>query len=335
MRKLVFLFLFWLFVGCENQFLKDNSSNPEYVFESFWYELNRNYSFFSYMNLNWDSVYSSYRPLVMPGTTDDELFRIFGDILNLLNDAHTNVYTPMGIAGNTDYFEKYPINQIDSDQPYFKYYQSNNRIFEFGELASSNLGYVKIKTFDGEHDNFEKFDSIINSFKSSLGLIIDVRSNRGGKISNSELIIKSIADSLRFICKYRIRNGPSHENFSDWINYYTKFSETNAYYKKPIAILTNRQSFSATEWFVLSAGILPNVTIVGDTTGGGSAFPIIQELPNGWLLRISNTQTVLPSGRDFQFTGLYPDIPIWINANDASRNIDTILEKAISVLAGD
>lgn len=334
MRKSQFLFvcLILLCIGCEKLPVKDNQNDPEYIFDTFWSELDRNFSFFSYVNLNWDSVYSAYRPLVTVDTPDSELFHLFGHILRLLNDPHTMVYTPMGIGGPINYFDKFPLNQIDSIRHYFKNYQANDRIFEYGMLAGKNIGYIKIKTFNGIEANFEKFDSIVNIFHSADALIIDVRSNRGGLISNTRTVINSIADTLRLVCKYRIRNGPSHNDFSPWINYYIGNSAITAHYSKPIAVLTNRQSFSATEWFVMSARTLPNVTIIGDTTGGGSAMPIIRELPNGWLLRISNSQTQLSSGRDFQFTGLYPDIPVWISAADASKNIDAILEKAMAVL---
>jgi C-terminal processing protease CtpA/Prc len=101
---------------------------------------------------------------------------------------------------------------------------------------------------------------------------------------------------------------------------------------KPVMILTNRQSFSATEWFVLLMDLAPKVQIVGDTTGGGGSVPITRELPNGWTLRISNTQTRLPSGRMFQGTGIYPDVPVWISKEDESNSIDTILEKAMELL---
>lgn len=332
MKKLFILFLIFLCVGCEKLPVNDNYNNPEYTFDTFWSELDRNFSFFSYLNISWDSVYSAYRPSVTSYTTDSELFHVFNNMLYLLNDPHTVVFAPMGIAGITNYFEQYPINQIDFNAQYFNYYQANDRIFEYGLLLEKNIGYIKIKTFNGDKANFEKFDSIINSFSFTDGLIIDVRSNRGGLISNTKTIIKSIADTVRLVCKYRTRNGPSHNDFSPWADYYIDNSTTTVHYNKPIAVLTNRQSFSAAEWFVMSVRILPNVTVIGDTTGGGSAMPIIRELPNGWQLRISNTQTLLPSGRDFQFTGLYPDIPIWISKDDASKNIDTILEKAIAVL---
>jgi len=58
-------------------------------------------------------------------------------------------------------------------------------------------------------------------------------------------------------------------------------------YTDPIALLTNRRTFSAAESFVLAMRTLPQVTIVGDTTGGGSGNPLHRELPNGWGLSVS------------------------------------------------
>jgi C-terminal processing protease CtpA/Prc len=101
---------------------------------------------------------------------------------------------------------------------------------------------------------------------------------------------------------------------------------------KPVAVLTNRGSFSATEWFVLFMQLQANVTIVGDTTGGGGAVPISRELPNGWILRVSNTQTKLASGKVFQKSGIAPDVPVWITESDEQKNVDTILESAIALL---
>lgn len=124
-------------------------------------------------------------------------------------------------------------------------------------------------------------------------------------------------------------HGKKHTDFSDWIDVFVTPSIGGVHIAKPVTIITNRYSYSATEWFVLLAATLPHVKILGDTTGGGSAIPLIRELPNGWLLRISNTQIMTPSGDDFQFKGLYPDVPVWITSSDAEKGIDTILEKAM------
>jgi C-terminal processing protease CtpA/Prc len=274
-----------------------------------------------------------YKPLIKRETSADSLFRILARITDLLHDAHTNIYTQMGIAGNIYYFNNYPENQIDLNESYFEYYNTG-RIFEYGKLKKVNIGYLKIRTFDGENKSFDEIDSLLLALNTTQGLIIDVRSNFGGKISNSKIIASRFADSTRYVGKYRVRNGMKHDDFSDWIDIFLSPANKGTYYNKPIVVLTNRMSYSATEWFILLINSLPKVTTVGDTTGGGSAIPLIRELPNGWLLRISNTQVMLPSGRDFQNTGLYPDVPIWITTEDSEKKTDTILEKAISVLSG-
>jgi len=329
MKKLLFTFWFFLMFGCEDPFSSDQQQTD--VFESFWEEVDRNYAFFDESEIDWDSIKLVNQQQINLLSSEQQLFETIDEMLKDLNDPHTVVYAPMGIAGPTNYFDQFPINQVDDMSGYFDNYTSLNRVFEYGMLKNVNLRYIRIKTFDGEANLFEQFDSLLNIFSGISGLIIDVRSNRGGLISNTEVVMKPLTDSTRRVAKYRARNGNSHADFSDWINSYIKPSGMRSF-TKPIAVLTNRQTFSATEWFVLSAAVLPNVTIVGDTTGGGSGRPILRELPNGWLLRVSNTQTQLPSGRDFQFTGLYPDIPIWISEKDRMNNVDTILEQAIALL---
>ncbi len=330
-RVLYIILMMLLFSGCENSLFEDRNDNPEYNFNAFWHKLDRNYSFFTYTKINWESVYSVYRPQVTSRTSINDLFKIFTQIADLLNDAHTNVFTPMGVTGNTNYFEKYPINQIDISDSNFEHL-TVNRVFEYGKFKTANIGYVRIKSFDGENKNFEEIDSVLHALTTADGLIIDIRSNRGGYISNSEIVASRLADSTRIACKYRVRNGPRHTDFSGWIDVSVTPSKTGEHYHKPIAILTNRNTYSAAEWFVLLARAMPNVTIVGDTTGGGSAQTLIRELPNGWILRTSNTQTLLPSGSDFQFTGLYPNVPVWISPQDSAKEVDTILEKAISIV---
>ena len=57
--------------------------------------------------------------------------------------------------------------------------------------------------------------------------------------------------------------------------------------KRKVVVLTNRHSYSATNDFVNSMRCFPNVTLVGDKTGGGSGLPFSSELPNGWGVRFS------------------------------------------------
>jgi C-terminal processing protease CtpA/Prc len=274
-----------------------------------------------------------YKPIVGPNTSSVELFEIMDKALTLLNDGHLNIHTPHGIGGNTKYFSVFPENPVvaQPDGPYFEYYHVINRQMSVGKIKNSGLSYLRIKTFDGREVDFARIDSVLHSLVWSSGLIIDVRSNYGGSIGNAESVASKFLKTTSVAYEYRIRNGPRHSDFTPWYPIEIIPSPAPGWAEKQVVILTNRGSFSATEWFVLFMKRRPGVAVVGDTTGGGGAIPITRELPNGWILRIPNTQTRLPSGEFFQSTGIAPDVPVWLNDEDQANGVDTILESAITL----
>ena len=71
----------------------------------------------------------------------------------------------------------------------------------------------------------------------------------------------------------------------------------------------------------------PNVTIVGDRTGGGAGMPFSSELPNGWAVRFSACPMY---DRDKQMTefGIDPDYKVSLASKDFARGKDTIIEFA-------
>jgi len=78
--------------------------------------------------------------------------------------------------------------------------------------------------------------------------------------------------------------------------------------------------------------VLPNVTIIGDTTGGGSANPISLQLPNGWSYRVSRWIQYTADKQIFEGKGIAPDLQVTITTKDSLAGRDVILEKAIDFL---
>ena len=74
---------------------------------------------------------------------------------------------------------------------------------------------------------------------------------------------------------------------------------------------------------------LGNVTIVGDTTGGGCGLPFTSELPNGWRVRFSSCPIMDNKGQLTEF-GVAPDVRVDMNEND--RTSDAILDEAVNIL---
>ena len=72
---------------------------------------------------------------------------------------------------------------------------------------------------------------------------------------------------------------------------------------------------------------MPNVTVIGDRTGGGSGLPFSSELPNGWTIRFSASPIYDAEMNHTEF-GIDPDIKVDITDEDYYNDIDTIIETA-------
>ncbi len=334
MRKnLIIILLSLLSFGCEKEYFSKNYNDPLFIFDSFWNEVDRRFSYFQYTKLNWDSVKLVYRNQINEYTSDIRLFQVLGKMISLLKDGHSNLFSSFGIAGYNGLYSlssnlKDTLNNLQKAN-YFTNYKIYNSVFNYGKFNNYNYGYIFLKTFDSliDEKEYEAIDSLLNIFKSTDGLIIDVRSNGGGNTLFADIIASRFAQTKKFIYKYRIKNGAGINDFTDWIDFYLS---PNLVYNKPVVVLTNRSSFSATESFVIDMKHQPMVKIAGDTTGGGSSNPLIRELPNGWIIRVSNSQRITFEGSDYQFIGIYPDVPV--KQSETQRNIDYTIDAAIEIL---
>lgn len=100
---------------------------------------------------------------------------------------------------------------------------------------------------------------------------------------------------------------------------------------KPIVVLINRHSYSATNFFSAFMSTIPNVTLIGDRSGGGGGVPVSFELPNGWKFRISVTRTYLPNGYNIE-EGIEPDLYQNTGPAEEMEGIDAIIERGRSFI---
>jgi hypothetical protein len=320
-----------MFTGCEKTVFDENTyDTPENVFEVFWKEFDRHYAFFPYLNLDWDSVYHAYKLRIHNDMSDQALFDVLSEMTYLLKDGHVNLYSKYEVSNYNAWYSLYPLNQINIARYLPDVFKPNNNVL-YSRIFGHSIGYICISSFNGDAEDYEVIDEILETFSGLKGIIIDVRSNGGGNSNNADIIAGRFSDKEYFVFKSRYRNGPEHTDFTPWYDYYLRPDSGNKFLK-PVAVLTNRRCFSSTEWFLAEMDAIPHATIVGDTSGGGSGNPLIRQLPNGWTFRLSNSQKQLPEGRDFQYTGIYPDVAVWISPADSARKIDTILETAIDLI---
>src|SRR5690606_9935253 len=158
---------------------------------------------------------------------------------------------------------------------------------------------------------------------SSLkGIIIDVRNNGGGNLRNARTLASCCTDEEVAYAKERRRTGPGAEDVSEWTTL-TFPSRTGSRPRGKVSVLTHRDCYCATSFFVQMMKTLPDVTILGDQTGGGGGAPSSGELPNGWQYRLSVTQTVDLNGEQIE-PGVGVDVPVQMRESDLRRNRDTL-----------
>ncbi|EPR71460.1 S41 family peptidase [Cyclobacterium qasimii] len=121
------------------------------------------------------------------------------------------------------------------------------------------------------------------------------------------------------------------DDFSTWEDITVPAGED--VYSGPVVVLTNRRSYSATTFFAQMMKELPQVTIVGDQTGGGGGIPVYGELINGWTYRFSGTQTIDMEGRQIE-DGVLVDVRVDLNPISTAKGEDNIITTALRILMG-
>lgn len=307
--------------------------SPTGNFEALWKIIDEHYCFFDYKKqeygLDWDDVYAKYRVRISDNMTSDQLFEVMADMLSELRDGHVNLSRAADFARYWSWKEDYPSNFSDTLQ---RRYLGTDYQIASGityRVLDDNIGYIYYESFSdaiGEGN----LDEVINRLMLCNGLIIDIRNNGGGNLTNAEKLAARFTNEavhVGYICH---KTGPGHNDFSEkeeqWIE-----PSSNMRWQKKVCVLTNRSVYSAANEFVKYMACMPSVTIVGDSTGGGAGLPFNNSLPSGWAVRFSACPMYDTEGQTTEF-GIAPDYKVSITDDDFDKGIDTIIEFARNLL---
>lgn len=306
-------------------------NDPYGNFDALWTSIDEHYCFFKYKDVDWKAVGERYRAKLQPKMTSKELFDVCSEMLKELKDGHTNLVSTWDVSRYW-IWEKYPVNydQRVIDEHYLNFEYKKACGIKYGMLRN-NYGYMYYGDFSvsiGEGN----LDMILGALASCDGLVIDVRSNGGGLLTNVEPIVARFITEKIHAGAISHKTGPGHNDFSKPYDYYFSPAPSGRVkFSKPVVVLTNRASFSATNNFVSIMKSLPQVKVVGDVTGGGCGLPFTSEMPNGWSVRYSASAITDPSGNLTEF-GVEPDYKVDMTPQEIAEGRDAILEKAFEVL---
>lgn len=198
-----------------------------------------------------------------------------------------------------------------------------------GKLLNGDVGLITIKNF-----NKNCKDQTLEAIKQlqeqgAKKLIFDVRYNPGGYVN--ELVP---------VLDYLLPEGILFQT-EDYAGNKDVETSDASYLDMPMAVLVNRESYSAAEFFAAAMSEYDAAVVVGEQTYGKGYFQSVFKLPDGSAVGLSIGKYYTPEGKNLAGVGITPDIAVPIDQEDAaalkagklSPEEDDQLQAAIAALS--
>lgn len=317
-----------MMTACHTSDEMNYSTHPVENIEALWQIIDTKYCYVEEKNVDWNEVHDIYiaKAKQLPKNDVVALFDLCAEMLNLLEDGHVNLYSPFDRSYCTAWYDTYPANFYSSLQSlYLRDYRIAGSLY-YCTVDNGNIGYVYYSSFSNSV-SAGNISWVLKAFKDCKGLIIDVRNNGGGNLTNSYLLSSPFFTENKVVGYWQHKTGPGHHDFSPMEELTSDASLCGAKWSRPAVVLTNRRCYSATNSFINIMRYADHATIVGGTSGGGGGMPMSYELPCGWLVRFSSVRMYDADKNDIE-QGIEPDVEVNITSTDK----DDIIEKAIELI---
>lgn len=193
------------------------------------------------------------------------------------------------------------------------------------EENGKKIGYINVAVFAS--NTFKQFKKNLSRMekKNAEALIIDLRDNPGGHLSQTRDILSMFFDKKTVLYKLQNKNKVS--------KVYSSSNDTRNY---PIVILVNGNSASASE--VMASCFndnYKNATIVGTKTYGKGTVQQTVKLSSGTSFKYTTEKWLTSKGKSVDGVGINPDINIELDqsyySNPTYEN-DSQVKKAVEIL---
>ena len=183
------------------------------------------------------------------------------------------------------------------------------------------IGYIRISSFISSTVPNEFLEALENTVNTK-GLIIDLRGNTGGLLSNAVFIANLFIEEGKLVSIVG-RNGYRYDVIAQ---------NTNVNINKPVVILVDQTSASATEIFAGAMKDNHRAKLVGTKTYGKGMVQKIIPMPNETGLNLTIAKYLTPGGFDINKRGINPDIKAYFTKGDIETKTDSQLESAKDLL---
>lgn len=184
-------------------------------------------------------------------------------------------------------------------------------------------GYDVLEISSFNETTAEEFKKAIENIKNTKGIVVDLRSNPGGYLDVSTKIISEFIPKGKLILMQKDKNGNIEE---------TK-SNGGGFENIKVVILVNEGTASASEIFAGAVRDNDRGKIIGKKTFGKGTVQTIEELSGGNVLKVTIAKWLTPNGSEINKIGITPDYEVELTEEDAKKEIDPQLNKAIEILS--
>lgn len=206
------------------------------------------------------------------------------------------------------------------------------KLKDISEVDRKKLGnndavvtYIRLSQF-GDNTNRE-WVGIANNValetrkdKSHKGIILDLRNNPGGYLSDAVFISSEFVPRGTIVIQEDSRGNKNNLNVS----------RSGLLHDAPLVILINKGSASASEIVAGAMRDHKRATLVGETSFGKGTIQQAEDLGGGAGLHVTVAKWLTPNGTWVHQKGLTPDVEVVVDTKDQSH--DAQLEKAIEEL---
>lgn len=263
----------------------------------------------------------AYKAGMLPG---DILYKVNGE--EVTGEDLTTVVSKMkGEEGTTVSIEV--IREGEEDALPFTLTRENIEVPTVTyEMLENQIGYIAISEFD--EVTATQFSKALNDLeqKEMKGLVIDLRDNGGGVLTTAvEMLDRMLPEGMIVYTKDKNGNGDK----------YTATDDKS--FDKPLALLINGNSASASEIFAGAIQDYKLGTLVGTTSYGKGIVQSIIPLKDGSAIKLTTSKYYTPNGRNIHGTGIEPDVVVELEEKQKKKVViekedDNQLQKAIEIV---
>ena len=169
------------------------------------------------------------------------------------------------------------------------------------KLISDKIGYAKLSGFS-DNTSEELEEALVKMEEKGMrGLVLDLRDNPGGLLSQSARVTEKFVKENQLIVSTEGRNAKEQDRL-------IAKSETNR--GLPLVVLVNEGSASASEIVAGCLQDLKRAKLVGAKTFGKGSVQSILPMRDGSALRLTTAKYFTPSHRTIHNKGIEPDYTV-------------------------